>query len=88
MTTTLAPAAQWAKHEFGFAQLWDRRRNKRLVNVATNLALNPGGTLPQAFPQWAELKGAYRLFDQPQLTHANLLAPHLENTLNLCRQTV
>ena len=86
MNTTLAPAAQWAQHQFGFAQLGDRRRNKRLVSVATNLAANPGGTLPQAFPQWPELKAAYRLFNQPQLTHPNILAPHLENTLALCRQ--
>lgn len=86
MNTALAPAAQWAQHEFGLAQLGDRRRNKRLVSVATNLAANPGGTLPQAFPQWTELKAAYRLFNQAQLTHANILAPHLENTLALCRQ--
>jgi len=86
MNTVLASAAQWAQHEFGFAQLGDQRRNKRLVNVATKLALNPGGTLPQAFPKWGDLKGAYRLWDQPQVTHPNIVAPHLENTLALCRQ--
>ena len=51
MTSALAPAAQWAQREFGFASLGDRRRSKRLVNIATKLAANPGGTLPQAFPQ-------------------------------------
>ncbi len=86
MNTVLAPAAQWAQREFGFAQLGDQRRNKRLVNVAARLAFNPGGTLPQAFPKWAELKAAYRLFDQPQATHPNILAPHLANTFKLCRQ--
>ena len=35
--------AQWAQNEFGFAQLGDRRRNKRLVNIAEHLAANPGG---------------------------------------------
>jgi len=87
MCTFLSPPAQWAQYEFGFAQLGDPRRNKRLVNVATKLAVNPGGTLPQAFASWAELKGAYRLFNQPQLTYANILAPHLENTRRLCRQS-
>lgn len=86
MNTVLASAAQWAQREFGVAPLGDQRRNKRLVNVASRLAANPGGTLPQAFPTWAELKGAYRLFNQPQVTHANILAPHLENTLEGCRQ--
>jgi hypothetical protein len=86
MNTALAPAVQWAQHEFGFARLGDQRRNKRLVNVATNLAAHPGGTLPQAFPRWAELKGAYRLFNQAQVTPANILGPHLEHTVGLCRE--
>jgi hypothetical protein len=86
MNIALAPAAQWAQHEFGSAPLGDLRRTKRLVSVATNLATNPGGTLPQAFPQWADLKGAYRLLDQPRVTPAHILAPHLENTLALCRE--
>jgi hypothetical protein len=86
MNTALASASQWAQHEFGFAQLGDLRRSRRLVSVATQLAANPGGTLPGAFPRWADLKAAYRLFDQSQVTHANILAPHLENTLQLCRQ--
>ena len=53
--TTLQPAGQWAQNEFAFAELGDPRRSKRLVNIATNLAASPGGTLPQAFPDWAEL---------------------------------
>jgi hypothetical protein len=86
MTTVLAPAAQWAQREFGFAQLGDRRRSKRLMNVATRLAANPGGTLPGAFPRWAELKGAYRLFNQSGVSYENVLGPHLENTLGRCRE--
>lgn len=31
MSTTLIPPLQWAQDEFGFAELGDRRRNKRLV---------------------------------------------------------
>jgi hypothetical protein len=36
-----------------------------LVNMATALAHNPGGTLPQAFSEWKELKAAYRFLSQP-----------------------
>ena len=86
MNTALASASRWAQREFGFAQLGDRRRNRRLVSVATQLAANPGGTLPGAFPRWADLKAAYRFFNQSQVTAANILAPHLENTLQFCRQ--
>lgn len=82
----LASPAAWAQQQFGFAQLGDKRRNERLVKVATNLAANPGGTLPQAFAQWAELKAAYRLFDQQQVTFERVIAPHCERTLQACRE--
>jgi hypothetical protein len=76
----------WAQHEFAFAQLGDSRRNKRLVNIATHLAARPSGTLPQAFPEWAELKAAYRFFGQSGVTFERVLAPHLERTRQSCRQ--
>jgi len=86
MSTTLPPPAQWAQLEFGLASLGDRRRSKRLVNIATHLAAAPGGTLPQAFPHWAELKAAYRFFGQRGVSFERLLAPHLERTRAACRQ--
>ena len=86
MSTTLIPPGQWAQKEFGFAKLGDARRNKRLVKIAANLAAKPGGTLPQAFPHWAELKAAYRFFGQSGVSFERVLAPHLERTRAACRQ--
>lgn len=86
MSTFLSTPACWAQEQFGFAQLGDKRRNDRLIKVATNLAANPGGTLPRAFPQWAELKAAYRLLDQPQVNFERVIAPHCERTLAGCHQ--
>jgi len=86
MSTSLETPAQWAQEEFGFAQLGDQRRNKRLVNIAEHLAASPGGTLPQAFPNWAELKAAYRFFGQRGVTFERVLAPHVERTRQACRQ--
>jgi len=86
MTTFLKTPATWAQEQFGFAQLGDKRRNDRLIKVATNLAANPSGTLPAAFPQWAELKAAYRFFDQNQVTFERVIAPHCERTLTECCQ--
>ena len=85
-TTTLQPAGQWAQEEFAFANLGDHRLSKRLVNVATNLAANPGGTLPQAFADWAELKAAYRFFDNRSVDFKKVLQPHLERTRLACRE--
>jgi hypothetical protein len=84
--TTLQPAGQWAQEEFAFADLGDPRLNKRLVNVATQLADHPGGTLPQAFAQWADLKAAYRLFDNAAVDYKKVLQPHLERTRLACRE--
>jgi hypothetical protein len=84
--TSLQPVGQWAQNEFAFANLGDRRRNRRLVNVATKLAASPGGTLAQAFAEWAELKAAYRLFDNPRVDYEKVLQPHLERTRGLCRE--
>jgi len=86
MSTTLLPPGQWAQNEFGFAQLGDQRRNKRLVNIAEHLAASPGGTLPQAFEDWAGLLGAYRFFGQRGVTFEGVSAPHLERTRQACRQ--
>jgi hypothetical protein len=86
MLSILAPTAQWAQEQFGLAPLGDLRRTKRLVKITTKLAASPGGTLPQAFPEWAELKAAYRFFSQPQMTPAKIQSVHLENTLSRCRQ--
>ena len=59
------------------AELGVERLNKRLVKIATNLAASPGGTLPQAFPEWAELKAAYRFFDRDKVSYERVVAPHL-----------
>ena len=85
MNSSLLPPAQWAQREFAFAQLGDRRRNKRLVNIAQKLGANPDGTLPQAFPDWAELKAAYRFFSSG-VTFDAIIQPHLERTLGRCRE--
>src|SRR5580700_8770607 len=85
MSTQLIPPAQWAQAEFGFAQLGDLRRNKRLVNIAEHLAINPGGTLPQAFSDWAELKAAYRFFGQSGVSFERILSPHWERVRQACR---
>ncbi|SRR6266550_3559793 len=86
MCTTLLPPAQWAQMEFALAELGDQRRTDRLVNIATRLARNPGGTLPQALPDWNELKAAYRFFSQPQNGYEQIQGGHWERTRNQCCQ--
>jgi hypothetical protein len=67
--------------EFGDAKLHDARYAKRLVNIGDHLAASPGGTLPQAFPEWADLKGAYRFFADPRNGFEQIQAPHRSRVL-------
>ena len=83
-TTTLKPAGQWAQEESAFADLGEPRLNKRAVKIATHLAASPGGALPQAFADWAELK-ADRFFDNPRVDFPKVVQPHLERTRLACR---
>ena len=86
MSNTLLAPAQWAQTEFALAQLGDRRRTQRLVNMATNFAQTPSGTLPEVFPEWKEIKAAYRFLDHVEFGPEEIQGPHRQRTLAACRQ--
>ena len=86
MTTNLLAPAQWAQSEFALAELGDQRRTQRLVTMATCLAQTPTGTLPQAFPQWKDLKAADRFLDHLDFGPAEIQQPHRQQTLAACRE--
>jgi hypothetical protein len=70
----------WAERTFGGVQLHDLRRTRRAVQAATHLAENPLGSLPAQMHTWKETKALYRLLDEPDVTFAALMQPHLEQT--------
>jgi hypothetical protein len=86
MTTSLLEPAQWAQMEFALAKLGDQRRTQRLVKMATTLAQTPTGTLPQAFPDWKDLKAAYRFVDHLEFGPEDIQQPHQQRSLEVCRQ--
>ncbi len=63
----------WAEVQFGTCELGDRQRNKRLVNMAQQFAARPDANTPQQTETWGDLKAAYRLFDQEDVTPAATL---------------
>ena len=65
--------------EFGDADLGDARR---LVAVADACAAGPGRALPDTFHDPGGYLGALRLFRNPRVTHAAVLAPHQARTLD------
>ncbi len=84
MNNTLMSPTRWAQHEFGNAELGDKRRTRRLVALAEALAKNPSGTLPGALPAWKDLKAAYRLLDQKEVTLVAILDKHWNETRRVC----
>jgi len=76
----------WATAEFDGTDLRDERRTRRLVAVAAHLAAKPRGQLPESFDTWAELKAAYRLFEEPDITHVAVVAAHTGRVREECRQ--
>ncbi len=70
----------WAERTFGSVQLHDMRRTRRAVKAATNLAENPLGSLPTQMHTWKETKALYRLLDEPDVTFAALMQPHLHQS--------
>lgn len=71
--------------EFGGADLGDARRSRRLVELARRLAQSPQCSFPQTL-NGAELKAAYRFFDNPAVDAGGVLATHIGRTLE--RMTV
>ena len=84
MGTTLQSASAWAEAEFDDAQLHDVRRTRRLVRVASALAEHPSGLLSRVFGTWADLKAAYRLFAEEDVTYERVIAPHWQHTRQAC----
>ncbi len=84
MHTHLLPSPEWSQLEFAETQFHDARYSRRLVNIGEHLAAKPGGTLPQAFPEWADLKGAYRFFADPRNDFDAIQSPHRQRVLGQC----
>lgn len=70
----------WAERNFGDSRLGDKRRTRRLVDVAAAFAAggagDGGGTITSVIGPTHQAKAAYRLLDRPEVTHDAVLAGH------------
>ena len=71
----------WALVHFGEAKLGDKRRTRRLVQLAAAITEDPSMSLPKQLPAWSDLVGAYRLLSNAQVDPQAILQPHLAWTL-------
>lgn len=71
---------EWARQQWGNSELGDKRRTERAVLVGAQMATNPAASLPGQTHSWGDLKAAYRLLHESDVTHAALSEPHWKST--------
>jgi hypothetical protein len=70
----------WAQQQWGDTDLGDLRRARRAVLLGAALAHRPAASLPAQTQSWKDLKAAYRLLQEPDVTHSGLSRRHWEAT--------
>jgi len=73
----------WSELEFGACQLGHKRRTRRLVNYARQMAERPDASTPRQTESWSDCKGVYRLFQRPEVTFESVTAVHYQRTRDL-----
>lgn len=71
---------QWARQQFGSCDFGDVRRTRRLIKFASQVAADPDGSTPGQTEQWADLKAAYRLIDNDNVSFEAIAGPHWQAT--------
>ena len=72
--------APWAKEELGTADFGDERLDARAEILLSALASRPNLSIPAACGGRAEMKAAYRFFDNDKVTFEKMLEPHVTRT--------
>lgn len=78
--SSVLSAQQWAVEQFSQIKLGDKRRTLRAVKVASSMAADPSGSIPQQNKHWKDTKGAYRLFDSSEVTFEAMVGQHWQLT--------
>jgi hypothetical protein len=81
--------APWVIEEMKEADLHDRRLNRRLDRILSDLAEHPTASIPAACGGKAEVTAAYRFFDNDRVDPQEILDPHAAKTRQrIAAQTV
>jgi hypothetical protein len=83
----MTAVTSFGERHFGAACLGHQRRTRCLVRIAEQIHRHPGGTLPAKLHQPKDYKAMDRLMNRPETTHAAVLEPHRQQTLERMRQS-
>jgi hypothetical protein len=78
--TTLSSPQVWATQQFGQVDLGDRRRTRRAVRLAAQMARHPAASLPAQTGVWRETKAGYRLLAEDDVSFEGLQEQHRNQT--------
>jgi len=78
--------APWAQEELADADLGDERLNGRFELLLSALGARPNLSIPAACGGRAEIKAAYRFFDNAKVTFSNVLQPHIDRSVQRVQQ--
>ena len=81
-----ADRVRQAQQELSGAQLPDQRLEARLQQLVGALARQPEQSLPAAMGSGAALEASYRFLGNERVKAEAILKPHVERTLERCRQ--
>jgi hypothetical protein len=76
---------EWIEKTWTNVKLGDKRRNQRTIKLAQHLLQNPAASLPRATLSWNDLKAAYRLLNEEDVTHQALQENHWTQVFNFAR---
>ncbi len=71
----------WAAEELRYADLGDKRLNRRLIDVVETLSAKPAVSVPQACGTWAKTMAVYRFWDNQRVTPEAILDGHIRSTI-------
>lgn len=71
----------WAATELRYANLGDKRLNRRLVKVVETLSAQPTASVPQACGNWTDTKATYRFWDDERVTPEAILDSHSRSSI-------
>lgn len=78
--------SRWAQEQWGKTDLGDARRTKRAVKLGAMIAKDSAASLPKQMQGWGDLKAAYRLLNEEDVTHTAVCTPHWQQTRRLAEQ--
>src|SRR5690348_4648256 len=81
----MADVQRWAESEFGQVELGDRRRTRRLVQLAAEVASRPAGTVTRACASSASREGAFRWLENAAVHHEPVVRAVEKAAVRRCR---